>query len=56
MKRARLIIRNLVFDINEKHIRKLVEPYGEIKEVHIPKHPDRNTSKGFAFVEMTNKN
>lgn len=31
-------------------------PYGEVKEVSIPKHPDRNTTRGFAFVQMANKN
>lgn len=31
IKHARLIIRNLVFDINEKHIKKLISPFGEVK-------------------------
>lgn len=30
--------------------------YGEVREISIPVHPDRNTSKGFAFVEMANRN
>lgn len=28
IKHARIIIRNLVVDINEKHIRKLISPFG----------------------------
>jgi RNA recognition motif-containing protein len=36
----RLIIRNLVFDMNEKHIRKLMAPYGEIIDIEIPLNPD----------------
>jgi RNA recognition motif-containing protein len=30
--------------------------YGSIKEINIPSHPDKKTSRGFAFVEMSNKN
>lgn len=30
-------------------------PFGEVKEINIPRHPDRNTTKGFAFVEMATK-
>ena len=48
----RIIIRNLVFDINEKHIKKLLGPYGKIIEVNIPKNPDDKGSRGFAFVEF----
>jgi RNA recognition motif-containing protein len=47
-----MIIRNLVFDINEKHIQKLLAPYGKILEVNIPKNPDNKGSRGFAFVEF----
>lgn len=32
-KKGRIIIRNLVYDIREKHLRKLFEKYGEIVEV-----------------------
>jgi RNA recognition motif-containing protein len=46
-------LRNLVFDINEKHLRKLLEPYGEIVDLNIPVNPDKpNGSRGFAFVEF----
>ena len=56
IKHNRIIIRNLVYDINEKHLRKLLTPFGEVKEINIPMHPDRKCSKGFAFVEMSNRN
>lgn len=32
-KKNRLIIRNIVFDIREKHLRKLFEPYGQIVDI-----------------------
>ena len=54
-KRNRLIIRNLVFDINEKHLKKLLLPYGEIYDLEVPKNPDNEKlNKGFAFVEFVN--
>jgi RNA recognition motif-containing protein len=54
MKHHRIIIRNLVFDINEKHIKKLLLPFGDVKEINIPTNPDGKGTKGFAFVEMSN--
>ena len=35
-KKSRIIIRNLVFDVNETHLKKLFEPYGKIVDVNIP--------------------
>ena len=32
--KGRLIIRNLVYDINEKHLRNLFKPFGEIQGVY----------------------
>jgi RNA recognition motif-containing protein len=46
-------LRNLVFDINEKHLRKLLEPFGEIVDLNVPMNPNKPTgSRGFAFVEF----
>lgn len=45
-----------MFDINEKHLRKLFSPFGEIKEINIPMHPDKKGARGFAFVEMEKHN
>lgn len=50
-KKGRLIVRNLVFNLNETHIRKLFEPYGEIVEVNMPINNVNNKNKGFAFVQ-----
>ncbi len=52
-KQNRLIIRNLVFDIGEKHLRKLLTPYGEITDIQVPTNPNNNHgNRGFAFVEF----
>lgn len=53
---GRLIIRNLVFDINEKHLKSLFTKYGEIKEISLPINPSTNKPKGFAFIQFDNKN
>ena len=50
LKKSRLIIRNLVFDINEKHLRQLFQKFGEVQDIHIPLNPANNKNKGFAFV------
>ncbi|KAL4510834.1 hypothetical protein ABPG72_004988 [Tetrahymena utriculariae] len=55
-KKGRVIIRNLIFDINEKHLNGLLGKYGEIIEINIPVNPSTNKSKGFAFVQFANKN
>ena len=51
-----MIIRNLVFDINVNHLKKLLSPFGEIIDVHIPQNPDGKGSRGFAFIEFKNRN
>jgi RNA recognition motif-containing protein len=54
-KKNRLIIRNLVFDVSDKHLRKLLEPFGKIAEIEIPKNPNNEKlNKGFAFAEFAN--
>ncbi|EAS03801.1 RNA recognition motif 2 in vertebrate RNA-binding protein (macronuclear) [Tetrahymena thermophila SB210] len=55
-KKGRVIIRNLIFDISEKHLKGLLGKYGEIIEINIPVNPSTNKSKGFAFVQFANKN
>lgn len=54
-KEGRIIIRNLVFDTNEKMLRKLCEPYGRIAEVVLPTDPSTGKFKGFAFIQYSNK-
>ncbi|KAL4435734.1 hypothetical protein ABPG74_018285 [Tetrahymena malaccensis] len=55
-KKGRVIIRNLIFDISEKHLKGLLGKFGEIIEISIPVNPSTNKSKGFAFVQFANKN
>lgn len=55
-KHNKIIIRNLIVDINEKHIRKLCSPFGEITDIQIPMHELKKCSRGFVFVEFTTKN
>jgi len=55
-KKGRIIIRNLVYDISSRHLRKLLKKFGEIVEVNIPKNMKTGRARGFAFVEFTNRN
>lgn len=65
-KKGRVIIRNLVFDISEVHLRKLCAKFGNnnffviligtILDINIPVNPTNNKTKGFAFVEFANRN
>jgi RNA recognition motif-containing protein len=49
-------VRNIGFDMNEKHLRQLYQKYGQIDDVHIPTKTDRPTiNRGFAFVEFSTK-
>lgn len=55
-KKGRVFIKNLIFDISEKILRKAFTKYGEIIDVAIPINPANNKPKGFCFVEFANKN
>ena len=55
-KKGRLFIKNLVFDINERMLKKLFKPFGEILEINIPLHLSTNRPQGFAFVQFDNIN
>lgn len=35
-KKQKIIVRNLVFDINKSHLQNLFKKYGEIIEINIP--------------------
>ena len=54
-KKGRIFIKNLIVDINEKLLRKLLKKFGKIEEVSIPLNPTNNLAKGFAFVEFSNQ-
>nr|CRX79187.1 hypothetical protein ls5931a1_00023 [Leucosporidium scottii] len=47
---ARLFLRNLAFSITEVDLRTLLEPYGEIQQIHIPVDPATQTGKGLAYA------
>ena len=55
-RKGRIFLKNLVFDTNEKMLRKLCVKFGEICDVNIPVDPSTNRPRGFAFVEYVNKN
>ena len=55
-KKGRLIVRNLVFDINKKHLQKLFAPFGKVTDINIPINQSNNKPKGFAFIQFENKN
>lgn len=49
-KRGRVFLTNLVYDINERMIRRSFKKYGEITDISIPVNPSNNRPKGYAFV------
>lgn len=55
-KKGRIFIKNLVYDINERMLKKLFRPYGEISDINIPLKASTNKPQGFAFVQFNNKN
>jgi RNA recognition motif-containing protein len=63
-KKGRVIIRNLVWDITQKHLRALfsefgilvIKSLGQIEDINIPINPTNNKGRGFAFVEFVNRN
>jgi nucleolar protein 4 len=54
-KKGRVILRNLIVDINERLLRKLLSKFGTILEIQIPVNPENNLSRGFAFVEFSSQ-
>jgi len=51
---GRIIIRNITFDMREKHMRKEFQKYGEVQSVSVPMKNDK-VNRGFAFVEYPDK-
>lgn len=54
-KAGRVIVRNLGFDLREKHLKTLFSKFGEIINVNVPLNSTDNRSRGFGFVEFSNK-
>lgn len=53
---GRIIIRNIGYDIREKHLRSFLAKHGSILDVNVPMKTDKpNINLGFAFVEFSSK-
>ena len=48
---SKLMVRNVAFEANQKDIKQLFEPFGELKVVRVPKKFD-GSHRGFAFVDF----
>lgn len=55
LEKNKLFIKGLPFDMDDKELRSLFEPYGEIKDVRIVTYKS-GKSKGLAFVEYHDEN
>lgn len=51
-KPGRLIVRNLTFDIKQKHLTQAFSKFGELVDVNVPLNSESNLNKGFGFVEF----
>jgi RNA recognition motif-containing protein len=56
MQNNRLFVGNLSYDWStqelEEVLQELFSKYGEVQEIHLPKHPDSGRHKGIAFITM----
>ena len=50
--KARLIIRNISFDVSSEDLMEAFSRHGNVREVHIPRKPN-GQMRGFAFVQFT---
>ena len=50
-KRAKIIIKNLPFEVSKKDVRSLLGPYGQLRSVRVPKRFNMSR-RGFAFAEF----
>lgn len=49
---TRLFVGNLKYTVTEAEVRELFAQAGDVVEVHLPKSPDTQQPRGFAFVSM----
>jgi len=54
-KPGKLIIRNLGFDLKDKHLTAAFKKFGSILDVSVPLNASSNTNRGFAFVEFNSR-
>ncbi|MFM7277528.1 MAG: RNA recognition motif domain-containing protein [Microcystis aeruginosa] len=50
-----IFVGNLSYEISQEDLVDVFQEYGEVKRVHIPVDKDTQRKRGFAFVEMENK-
>lgn len=55
IKEGKIIVRNLGFDLREKHLQLAFKKFGEIKEVTVPLSVATSMNRGFAFVEFVSR-
>ena len=55
VKQGRIIVRNLVFDMREKHLEKAFKQFGKIDGINVPLNNSNNQNRGFGFVEFATK-
>ena len=55
VKQGRVIVRNLGFDLREKHLRGQFSRFGPITAVDVPLNQTNNQNRGFGFIEFAQK-
>jgi RNA recognition motif-containing protein len=50
-----IYVGNLSYDMTEKHVAGLFESYGKVQDVRVIQHKLSGRSKGFGFVEMSDR-
>lgn len=55
-RQGRVIVRNLIFDMREQHLKKAFGRFGKIEAVDVPLNNSNNQNRGFGFIEFSAKN
>ena len=54
-KAGRVVLRNLQFDIKEKHLKQNFAKFGKIIDASVPLNPENSLNKGFGFIEFSTR-
>lgn len=54
-RQGRIIVRNLIFDMREKHLQKAFSKFGKIESIDVPLNMVNNQNRGFGFIEFSSK-
>lgn len=54
-RQGRIIVRNLVFDMRDKHLQKAFSKFGKIDSINVPLNNANNQNRGFGFIEFSSK-